>query len=143
MRTEFLRRHGIAYREDVRAGEDLLLNLRIVIEGGRAFYVGEPLYIYQTPVGAISRNASPYARSVADTRPLIAALEMFGREYQSRLSEDERQALDLRISNLRANVAVGRFHRAKASGRYVEMMQLMLTQPSVWQKAVERVMRKS
>ena len=46
----------IAYREDVRAGEDLLLNLCIMIAGARAYYVDEPLYIYTTPVGATSRT---------------------------------------------------------------------------------------
>ena len=140
VRTDFLRRHGISYREDVRAGEDLLLNLRIMIEGGRAYYVNEPLYIYTTPVGAISRNASPYSRSTADTRPLIAALEEFRAEFNARLSPHEQQAFDLRLADLRANVPIGQFHRARAKGRLGEMMKLMLTEPSIWRKAAERLM---
>jgi succinoglycan biosynthesis protein ExoO len=140
MRTEFLRRHAISYREDVRAGEDLLLNIEIMIRGGRAFYVDEPLYIYTTPVGAASRNASPHSRSTADTRPLIAALEDFRAEHASHLTENERGALDLRLASLRANVAIGRFHRARARGQHGEMLALMLTEPSIWRKAADRLL---
>jgi succinoglycan biosynthesis protein ExoO len=140
IRTEFLRRHQIAYREDVRVGEDLLLNLGIMIDGGRAYYVDEPLYIYTTPVGAISRNASPYSRSSADTRPLIAALEEFRVEYGPRLADRERRALELRLSDLRANIPIGQFHRARAKGRLGEMIKLILTEPSIWRKAAERLL---
>lgn len=140
MRTEFLRRCGIAYREDVRAGEDLLLNLCIMMGGGRAFYVDEPLYIYTTPVGATSRNASPHSRSTADTRPLIAALEDFRAMHGPRMSEEEMGALNLRLADLRAHVAIGRFHRARARGRHGEMLSLMLTEPSIWRKAADRLL---
>lgn len=140
VRTDFLRKHLIAYREDVRAGEDLLLNLRIMVEGGRAYYVNDPLYIYTTPVGAISRNASPYSRSTADTRPLIAALEQFRAQFDERLTDGERRAMALRLADLRANVPIGQFHRARAKGRHGEMIKLMLTEPSIWRKAAKRLL---
>jgi succinoglycan biosynthesis protein ExoO len=143
IRTDFLRRHRISYREDVRAGEDLLLNLRIMVEGGRAYYVNEPLYIYTTPVGAASRSASPHSRSSADTRPLTNALEQFRVEFESRFSDEEQRAFDLRLAHLRANRAIGGFHRAKAKGDHVEMIKLMLTEPSIWRKAAERLLGKS
>lgn len=140
IRTEFLRRHNISYRENVRAGEDLLLNIEIMMKGGRAYYVDEPLYIYTTPVGAASRDASPHSRSTADTRPLIAALEDFKAEHWSKLGDDERGALDLRLAHLRAHVAIGRFHRARARGQHGEMLTLMLTEPSIWRKAADRLL---
>lgn len=140
IRTEFLRQHNITYRQEVRAGEDLLLNLRILVEGGRAYYVDEPLYIYTTPVGAASRHASPYSRSSADTRPLINALEQFRVEFESRLSEQEQRALALRLAHLRANRAIGGFRRARAKGDHAEMIRLMLTEPSIWREAAERLL---
>jgi succinoglycan biosynthesis protein ExoO len=140
IRTDFLRKHRISYREDVRVGEDLLLNLRILLEGGRAYYVNEPLYIYTTPVGAASRSASPHSRSSVDTRPLASALEQFRLEFDSRFSEEEKRAFDLRLAHLRATRAIGGFHRARAKGDHIEMIKLMLTEPSIWREAAGRLL---
>lgn len=140
VRTDFIRRHGIFYREDVRAGEDLLFNLRVLAAGGRAFYVDEPLYIYVTPVGAISRGASPHSRSTADMRPLIAALEELRVEIGDRLGEEERAAFDLRLSDLRAKAPIGLFHRARAKRDYLGLMKLILTEPVVRRKMIVRLL---
>lgn len=140
VRTDFLRRHAIAYREDLRSGEDLLFNLRILAAGGRAFYVDTPLYVYATPVGAISRSASPHSRSTADARPLIAALEEFRREVADRLTAAEREAFDRRLADLRAGVPIGRFHRARASGNYLDMIRLILAEPVVRRKILARLL---
>lgn len=139
VRTDFLRRYDIAYREDVRAGEDLLFNLRILASGGRAFYVDAPLYLYTTPVGAVSRGASPHSRSTADTRPLIAALEAFRDEVSARLSAPEREAFGLRLADLRAKAPIGRFHRARARGDYLDVVRLVIAEPAVRRKVIARL----
>ncbi len=140
IRTEFLRRHAITYREDVRAGEDLLLNLRILAAGGRAFYVDEPLYIYVTPVGVISRNASPHSRSSTDVRPLIAGIEELLSEIDKDLDVEERAALEMRLSDLRTNAPIGRFHRARVSGNYLRVIKLFLVEPIVRRKVMARLL---
>lgn len=140
VRTDFLRRHAIAYREDVRAGEDLLFNLAILAAGGRVFYVDMPLYIYATPVGAISRSASPHSRSTADMRPLIAALEDFRDEVAGRLTAAEREAFDQRLADLRVEVPIGRFHRARARGDYLDMARLVVAEPVVRRKILARLL---
>lgn len=143
VRTDFLRRHRIVYRDDVRAGEDLLFNLRILAAGGRAYYVDEPLYIYTTPVGAISGLSSPHSRSTADTRPLITALEQVRSELWARLTGEERQAFELRLADLRAKAPIGRFHRARAKGRYFDMIKLFLTEPVIRRRVVARLLRET
>lgn len=140
VRTDFVRQHRIAYREDVRAGEDLLFNLRILAAGGRAYYVDEPLYIYTTPVGAISRLSSPHSRSTADTRPLIAALEDVRSELGSRLTGKEREAFELRLADLRAKAPIGQFHRARAQGKYFDMIRLLLTEPVIRRRVIARLL---
>lgn len=140
VRTDFLRRHRIAYREDVRAGEDLLFNLGILAAGGRAYYVDEPLYIYTTPVGLISGLSSPHSRSTADMRPLIAALEQARSDLWNRLSGEERQAFELRLNDLRAKAPIGRFHRARAKGRYFDMVKLFLTEPVIRRRVIARLL---
>lgn len=143
VRTSFLRANAITYREDVRVGEDLLFNLRILAAGGRAFYVDEPLYIYATPVGAVSRNASPHSRSPADTRPLIAALEELRAEIGEHLDAAEQEAFALRLADLAAKAPIGRFHYARARGDYLDLARLVLTEPAVRRKIVSRLLQGS
>lgn len=143
VRTDFIRQHHIAYREDVKAGEDLLFNLQILAAGGKAYYVDEALYIYTTPVGAISRIASPHSRSTADTRPLIAALEDVRSEFGPRLTKEEREAFELRLADLRAKAPIGRFHRARAQGKYLDMVKLFLTEPVLRRRVIGRLLRRA
>ncbi|WP_289035419.1 glycosyltransferase family 2 protein [uncultured Roseibium sp.] len=139
IRSKFIDQHRIRYNEDVRAGEDLLLNLEILASGGRAFYINDALYIYALPVGAVSRSASPNSRSTADTKPLIRALEKFLDDFEHSLGPRDQIAFDLRLANLKAQAPIGVFHRARASGRYLEMCQLFLREQTVRQKIWQRL----
>ncbi|WP_417671694.1 glycosyltransferase family 2 protein [Roseibium sp.] len=142
IRRSFLAEHKIRYREDVRAGEDLLLNLAILAAGGRAFYVNEPLYVYATPVGAVSRGASPHSRSTADTKPLIHALEEFLPRVKDKLTKEDREAYKFRLADLRAQAPIGAFHRAKANKRFGEMLSLTIREPAVRRKIVSRLLNR-
>jgi len=101
------------------------------------------LYIYTTPVGAISRLASPHSRSTADTRPLIAALEDVRSEFGPRLTKEEREAFELRLADLRAKAPIGRFHRARAQGKYLDMVKLFLTEPVLRRRVIGRLLRRA
>ncbi|MEJ8476539.1 glycosyltransferase family 2 protein [Roseibium algae] len=142
IRRSFLIEHAIRYRVDVRAGEDLLLNLSILAKGGRAYYVNEPLYVYATPVGAVSRNASPHSRSTADTKPLIQALIEFSEEFKSKLTSSENSAFKLRLADLRSQAPIGAFHRARTNKRYLEMLFLIAREPIVRRKIFDRILNK-
>ena len=139
IRRSFLETHGIAYREDVRVGEDLILNLEILSRGGRAFYVDEPMYVYAMPVGQISRAASPHSRSTADTQPLLSALEQLWATISTRLTADENAAFEERIASLKREAATAAFHRARARADYLEMARLFATRPAVRRKIFQRI----
>lgn len=139
IRRSFLTQNNIRYDEHVRAGEDLLLNVSIIALGGRAYFVDEALYIYSTPVGAISREASPYTRSSVDTAPLIKALERLKTQIGSRLKLEDASALELRLVDLKRQAPIGAFHRARTSGDYLKLLALFVREPSVRQKVFRRV----
>ncbi len=84
----------------MRVGEDLIFNLDILSRGGRAYYVDDPLYVYAMPVGQISRAASPYSRSTADTQPLKAALVELWQSIEGLLSPAENEAFAERLQSL-------------------------------------------
>lgn len=139
LRRSFLVEHGIAYREDVRVGEDLIFNLDILSRGGRAYYVDDPLYVYAMPVGQISRAASPYSRSTADTQPLKAALVELWQSIEGLLSPAENEAFAERLQSLTREAAIAAFHRARAKSDYLEMARLFATRPAVREKIGERL----
>lgn len=139
IRRSFLETYKIAYREDVRVGEDLIFNLQILSRGGKAYYVDDPLYVYAMPVGLISRAASPYSRSTADTEPLRAALKELWQSIGSQLSNVENQAFERRLVSLKREAAIAAFHRARAKSNYVEMARLFATKPAVREKIGERI----
>jgi succinoglycan biosynthesis protein ExoO len=139
LRRSFLTQHNIAYREDVRVGEDLIFNLEILSRGGRAFYVDDPLYVYAMPVGLISRAASPYSRSTADTEPLKAALAELWHRIEDTLSPAESEAFSLRLDSLTREAAIAAFHRARAKSDYLQMARLFASKPAVREKIGERL----
>jgi succinoglycan biosynthesis protein ExoO len=140
IRRSFLNKHNIRYDEDVRAGEDLLLNLQIVTAGGRAYFVDKALYIYATPVGAISRSASPNSRSSVNTYPLINSLERLREQIGPGLDVADAAAFELRLADLKTQAPIGAFHRARANGDYFKMLSLVARESSVRKKIFKRIL---
>ncbi|NVK33879.1 MAG: glycosyltransferase family 2 protein [Rhodobacteraceae bacterium] len=137
LRRSFVDSHDIRYRTQVRAGEDLLFNIEFMLAGGRAFYVDWPGYIYATPVGAISRAASPFSRSSYDTRPLMDALQALFDASRCNLRQEERSAFETRLDDLRAQAPIGAFHRARAQRNYIKLLNLVLGESAVRRKILE------
>ena len=139
LRRSFLMEHGIAYRESVRVGEDLLFNLDILSKGGRATYVDEALYVYAMPVGLISRAASPFSRSTVDTGPLMAALVEMRDRIAPRLNAEEAAAFAERLTELDRQASIAAFHRARARSDFGEMVKLIARDRAVRDKILERI----
>lgn len=58
-----LDRHHLQYNDNLRYGEDLLFLAEMLLSGGRAVLIADPLYIYTTRVGDQSGKPSPHSRS--------------------------------------------------------------------------------
>ncbi|MBO6754759.1 MAG: glycosyltransferase family 2 protein [Roseibium sp.] len=139
VRKRFLETHSIRYREDVRVGEDLLLNLDILRHGGRALFVDQALYVYAMPVGAVSREASPHSRSTADTGPLYKALTEMLADMRSCLSDKETSAFEARLSLMKEMAPIAAFHRARAKRDILAMGRLVLSEPGVRRRIAEKL----
>lgn len=141
IRRQFLVEHGMSYRENVRVGEDLIFNLEFMAYGGRAMFVHDALYVYATPVGLISRAASPYSRSTADTEPLIHALAELWQRIRSQLSPEENSGFAKRIAVLQREAAIAAFHRARVKREFSKMAKLFANEPLVRKRILERIGR--
>ena len=56
VRTEFIRRSGLHYRENARLSEDFLYLVEFFAAGGRAWLVSDPLYYWTQAFGSLSRQ---------------------------------------------------------------------------------------
>ncbi len=139
IRRQFLVDHGLCYRENVRVGEDLILNLEFMAHGGRAMFIDEALYVYATPVGLVSRAASPYSRSTADTEPLIHALAELWQRIRKELSPEENSGFAKRIAVLQREAAIAAFHRARVKREFAKMAKLFANEPLVRKRIFERI----
>lgn len=140
IRRSFLEENGIRYNESIRAGEDLLLNLQILLSGARVLYVKEPLYVYALPVGPLSKVASPHSRSSADTTALLSALRQLRTDMEDRMSPEDLEALDRRIEDFDQMAPIGAFHRAKAKRDFLAMLRLVATSRIVRTRIVRRLL---
>lgn len=142
LRRDFIVENGLAWREDVRVGEDLLFNLEFVAAGGRARYVDKALYVYATPVGQQSRQASPFSRTVPDNAPLIAALSHLRDQLAGTLTPELETAFDERIADLEYHAPIAAFHIARVRFQVVEMLRLLIKEPRVRRRVYERLKHK-
>jgi succinoglycan biosynthesis protein ExoO len=56
IRTEFIRRSGLRYRENARLSEDFLYLVEFFAAGGQAWLVSQPLYYWTQAFGSLSRQ---------------------------------------------------------------------------------------
>jgi O-antigen/teichoic acid export membrane protein/glycosyltransferase involved in cell wall biosynthesis len=109
LRNAHIRRHHLAYEEDVRYGEDFQFYLDVLLAGGNLLVIPEAYYRYTERTGSLSGVASDVSRTVA------------------RLSELEANTLALWADPHYASVADGLRRRAEAISliprwsRFVEM----------------------
>lgn len=140
IRRSFLEDNQIRYNDSIRAGEDLLLNLQVLLSGARACYVREPLYVYALPVGPLSKVASPHSRSSANTKALLAALQQLRVDMQNHISPGDLEALDRRIDDFEKMAPIGAFHRAKAKRDIPAMLRLIATSSLVRRRILKRLL---
>jgi succinoglycan biosynthesis protein ExoO len=56
VRSDFIRRAGLSYRENARLSEDFLFLLEFLAAGGTGLLLAKPLYNWTQPFGSISRS---------------------------------------------------------------------------------------
>jgi succinoglycan biosynthesis protein ExoO len=137
VRRAFIERHHIRYDESLRTGEDLVYLLSLLIDGARIACVDDPLYIYTTPVGDVSRRLSQSTKSVPRDMDIAKSLARL-RDRGSGMTEQERQAIDRRIAHQRDAAPWAEFRYARLNGQWLRVLKLALINPDVRRKILAR-----
>ncbi len=56
IRAEFIRAHGLKYREGLKLGQDFYHLMQFFAAGGRGYLVNKPYYVWTLPFGPVSRE---------------------------------------------------------------------------------------
>jgi succinoglycan biosynthesis protein ExoO len=140
VRRSFVKENHIKYDEDLRTGEDLLYLLSLLIHGGRVMCVAVPFYIYTTPVGGTSRKLSQSTKSAPRDADMARSLARLRDDGRANLSEQERQAIDDRISYLQDIAPLAEFRFARLQGDWLKVLKLAFTSPAVRLKILKTIM---
>jgi succinoglycan biosynthesis protein ExoO len=130
VRRSFVEEHHIRYDEDLRTGEDLLYLLSLLLHGARIMCVDTPLYIYTTPVGDASRRLSLSTNTAPRDADMARSLARLP-DGNARLTEQERQAIDERISYLRDIAPLAEFRYARLQRKWVNALFLVFASRAV------------
>jgi succinoglycan biosynthesis protein ExoO len=142
-RREFLLKHQLKYNPTLRYGEDFTLYAEMLFCGAIAFLSSEPLYIFSTRIGHLSRAASPHSRSPPDFSMVAKAGDELCAKYGHLINDSLREVISRRRRNLMAihgaNVA-REFRRSKRLDRYIDQV---LRNPDVFALLVKRTYRRA
>lgn len=114
-KTDFLRRHELAYAEDVRFSEDFLLYCEALLSGAKAVLTPRPMYVYTT--GALHGEDSE-DRPEYDHQQRVRNADLLLSRYGGRISRSERAQLRLyrRWAAYNARARTVRMLRRKSQG---------------------------
>jgi succinoglycan biosynthesis protein ExoO len=144
IRTDFIRRTGLCYRETARLSEDLLYLVEFFAADGRAWLVSRPLYEWTQAFGTVSRRWTETGAG-AWRYDFLAAREIHGvvREaLREGDNEDLIALLDRRDRALRRLHWLREFSRARDRGHKLpDLARLVLRHPSIWPAISRRALR--
>jgi len=99
IRRDFIEKHGLRYQQDLRYGEDFFLYAEMLLHGAKAVLLNEPLYIYTTRRGKVSRQKSDLSQTSVSMSGVVDGCHRFLKQYGNRLSKREIRLMRKRISS--------------------------------------------
>jgi succinoglycan biosynthesis protein ExoO len=95
IRREFLRRHGIRYVEEVRAGEDWLLYATCIAHGARFHTMPEGWYVYRLRSGSVTANRANTLSQSAGNRHISRIAARLGHHAVLPLLRERQRMIDI------------------------------------------------
>jgi succinoglycan biosynthesis protein ExoO len=144
VRTDFIRRIGLAYRENARLSEDFFYLLEFFSAGGQGFVVPQPLYYWRQAFGSLSRAWTGTAHGawrydfVSGARgceDLLNTMRDRGETELSNLLMQRRRAFQ-RLHHMQEMSRM----RANGASR-VQLAANVLGHPSIWPLVIQRCAR--
>jgi succinoglycan biosynthesis protein ExoO len=144
VRTEFIRRTGLRYRENARLSEVLLYLLEFFAAGGEAWLVSRPLYHWTQAFGSLSRQWTSTGAGAwrYDFRSALAANAEVRNALAPAAHADLIALLDRRDAALRQLDWFSELCRSRDSGHGTGLLlRTIARQPSMWPFLLRRVLR--
>jgi succinoglycan biosynthesis protein ExoO len=144
VRAEFIRRTGLAYRENTRLSEDFLYLVEFFAAGGTGVLVTAPLYHWRQSFGTVSRQwtttgAGPWRYD------FLAALEAHDdvlSELNVQRDRDLVRLLNTRMRAFKHLHHIDKINRMRASGSsLMAVLGTAMRHPSIWPRIARRVFR--
>ncbi len=144
VRADFVRRNGLAYRENARLSEDFLYLAEFFAAGGTALLLPQPLYNWTQSFGSVSRQWT--TTGAGSWRYDFQSALSANAEVRERLHDKGEHAL-VRLLDTRSRAFTRLHHlneisRLRAGGASIAALLLrVIYHPSVWPQLVRRVLR--
>lgn len=145
VRTDFIRRTGLRYRENAKLSEDFLYMVEFLAAGGRGFLLAEPRYYWRQAYGSISRRWTEtgdgswrynFLSAAAANADLLSSMRTQNQPELCRLLQRRMRAF-LRLHFLQE------ISRMRAGGAApVRLMREVLAHPSIWLLVAQRCIRR-
>lgn len=143
IRTDFIRRTGLAYRENARLSEDFLYLVAFYAAGGTGILVNQPLYNWTQSFGTISRQWTTTGAGAwrYDFQAAVTVLDEAQRDLRAPRDRDLLGLLTARARAFRRLHHLGQLNRMRASGSSLsEIMRVAIKHPAIWPMLASRLM---
>jgi len=142
VRTDFLRRSALSYRENARLSEDFLYLVEFYAAGGDGVLVNQPLYHWTQPFGAISRQWTMTGAGAwrYDFKSALEANANVLRELHGQRNRDLATLLIARARAFRRLHHLSTLNRMRASGSSLpKILSVAARHPAIWPLLARRV----
>jgi succinoglycan biosynthesis protein ExoO len=142
VRTDFLRRSALSYRENARLSEDFLYLVEFYAVGGNGVLVNQPLYHWTQSFGAISRQWTTTGAGAwrYDFKSALEANANVLRELHGQRNRDLATLLAARARAFRRLHHLSRLNRMRASGSSLpKILSTAARHPAIWPLLARRV----
>jgi succinoglycan biosynthesis protein ExoO len=142
VRTDFLRRSALSYRENARLSEDFLYLVEFYAVGGNGVLVNQPLYHWTQSFGAISRQWTTTGAGAwrYDFKSALEANANVLRELHGQRNRDLATLLAARARAFRRLHHLSTLNRMRASGSSLpKILSMAARHPAIWPLLARRV----
>jgi succinoglycan biosynthesis protein ExoO len=144
VRTDFLRRSALSYRENARLAEDFLYLVEFFAAGGNGVLLNQPLYHWTQSFGAISRQWTTTGAGAwrYDFKSALEANANVLRELHRQRDRDLAILLTARARAFRRLDHLSTLNRMRASGLSLpKVLSVAARHPGIWPLLARRVFR--
>ncbi len=121
--------NAVKYDEGLRCGEDFMLTIEVLINGGVSVLTSEPLYIYTTRTGTLSGKCSPHSKTVHKFDAVMRSTQAFMERHRGQVSQRLWTAHERRQKQLLRLHLANQAREIRREGRYGAYTFFVISRP--------------